>query len=76
MISMVVVYLVVVVLSVKERLLQEDHAGQHAAQTPHVQTVVVHLETEDHRGKFSSEAEEANDVWSSVPDSPPAARGL
>lgn len=54
MISMVVVYLVVVVLSVKERLLQEDHAGQHAAQTPHVQTVVVHLETEDQRGKFSS----------------------
>lgn len=27
----------------EERLLEEDHAGQHAAQTPHVQTVVVHL---------------------------------
>ena len=27
----------------KEWLLPEDHGSQHAAQTPHVQTVVVHL---------------------------------
>lgn len=41
------VYLVVVVVAVEERLLPEDHAGQHAAQAPHVQTVVIHLEEED-----------------------------
>lgn len=35
--------LVVVVVSVKEGLFPEDHAGQHTAQTPHVQTVVIHL---------------------------------
>ena len=36
--------LVVVVLSVEEWLLLEDHAGEHAAQGPHVQRVVVLLE--------------------------------
>lgn len=36
-------HLVVVVLTVEERLLPENHTGQHAAQTPHVQTVVIHL---------------------------------
>lgn len=36
-------HLVVVVLSMEERLFLEDHTGQHTAQTPHVQTVVVHL---------------------------------
>lgn len=35
--------LVVVVLPMEERLFEEDHAGQHAAKTPHVQTVVIHL---------------------------------
>ena len=44
------VYLVVVVVAVEERLLPEDHAGQHAAQAPHVQTVVIHLD-EDSGGK-------------------------
>ena len=29
----------------EERLLPEDHAGQHAAQAPHVQAVVVHLDS-------------------------------
>lgn len=36
-------YLVIVVMSMEEGLLPEDHAGQHTAQTPHVQTVVIHL---------------------------------
>ena len=35
--------LVVVVVTVKERLLPENHGGEHAAQGPHVQAVVVHL---------------------------------
>ena len=30
-------------LPVKEGFFSEDHAGEHAAQTPHVQAVVVHL---------------------------------
>lgn len=38
--------LVIVVLAVKKRLLQKNHAGQHAAEAPHVQTVVVHLRGE------------------------------
>ena len=32
-------------MAVEERLLAEDHAGKHAAETPHVQRVVVHLHT-------------------------------
>lgn len=36
-------YLIVVVMTVEERLLSEDHAGEHATQTPHVQAVVIHL---------------------------------
>lgn len=36
-------YLVVVVMTVEEGLLPEDHARQHAAQAPHIQAVVVHL---------------------------------
>lgn len=36
-------YLVVVVMTVEEGLLPEDHARQHATQAPHIQTVVVHL---------------------------------
>ena len=30
------IYLVIIVVSVKERLFSEDHAGKHAAQTPHI----------------------------------------
>lgn len=37
-------YLVVVVVTVKERFLPKDHAGEHATQTPHVQAVVIHLQ--------------------------------
>lgn len=37
-------YLIIVVMTVKERFLSEDHAGEHAAQTPHVQAVVIHLQ--------------------------------
>ena len=35
--------LIVIVVSVEEGLLAEYHAGHHAAQTPHVQGIVVHL---------------------------------
>lgn len=52
------VYLVVVVVAVEERLLPEDHAGQHAAQAPHVQTIVIHLEEEDSK---ISELEKSQD---------------
>lgn len=38
-------YLIVVVMTVKEGFLSEDHAGEHATQTPHVQAVVIHLQT-------------------------------
>lgn len=31
-------------MTVKERFLSEDHAGEHATQTPHVQAVVIHLQ--------------------------------
>lgn len=31
-------------MTMKERFLPEDHAGEHATQTPHVQAVVVHLQ--------------------------------
>lgn len=37
-------HLVIVIVAVEEGLLPEDHTGQHAAQTPHVQAVVIHLE--------------------------------
>ena len=36
-------YLVIVIMSVEERFFPEDHAGKHAAQTPHIKGVVVHL---------------------------------
>jgi hypothetical protein len=42
--------LVVVVLSVEEGFLLEDHAGEHAAQRPHVQGVVVLLEVHQQLG--------------------------
>jgi len=35
--------LVVVVVSVEERLLLKQHGGEHGPQTPHVQGVVVQL---------------------------------
>lgn len=35
--------LVIVVLAMKEGFFLKDHTSQHAAQTPHVQTVVIHL---------------------------------
>lgn len=44
-------YLIIVVMTVEERLLPEDHARQHAAQAPHIQTVVVHLK---HKTSVSS----------------------
>lgn len=44
--------LVIVVLSMEEGLLLEDHTGQHASQAPHVQAVVVHL----HRGQGGMDA--------------------
>ena len=31
-------------MTMKERFLPEDHAGQHATQAPHVQAVVIHLQ--------------------------------
>lgn len=37
-------HLVIVVVAMEKRLLAEDHAGQHAAQAPHVQAVVIHLQ--------------------------------
>lgn len=37
-------YLIIVVVAVKEGLLPKNHAGKHAAQAPHVEGVVVHLQ--------------------------------
>lgn len=37
-------YLIIVVMTMKERFLSEDHAGEHATQTPHIQAVVIHLQ--------------------------------
>ena len=42
------VYLVVVVMAMKEGLLPEDHASQHTTQAPHIQTVVIHLKHTEH----------------------------
>ena len=44
--------LVVVVVTVKERLLPENHGGEHAAQGPHVQAVVVHLVVNEQLGSL------------------------
>merc|ERR1719509_540652 len=35
--------LVVVVMTVEERLLPEDHTCQHTPKAPHIQAIVVHL---------------------------------
>jgi len=42
--------LVVVVRSVKERFLLEDHSGKHAAERPHVQRIIVFLEVHQQFG--------------------------
>ena len=59
--------LVVVVVTVEERLLPEDHRGQHAAQRPQVQRVVVHLSAG--RGAVRRAAEnwaaETTVIWTS-----------
>ena len=39
-------------LPVKEGFFSEDHAGEHAAQTPHVQAVVVHLVVNEQLGSL------------------------
>lgn len=39
--------LVVVVMAVKKWLFAEYHTGKHAAETPHVQRVVIHLSTKE-----------------------------
>lgn len=36
-------YLVIVVMTMEERLLPEDHTRQHTAQAPHIEAVVIHL---------------------------------
>lgn len=41
-----ITHLIVVILAMKERLFLKDHTGQHAAETPHVQTVIIHLYTQ------------------------------
>jgi len=38
------VHLVIVIMSMEKRLLSKDHTGQHTAKTPHIKTVVIHLE--------------------------------
>lgn len=52
-------YLVIVVMSMEKRFLPEDHTGQHATQTPHVQTVVIHLKII----KETKSLAENNDQW-------------
>lgn len=42
--------LVIIIRSMEERLLLEDHSGEHAAQRPHVQAVVVLLEVHQQLG--------------------------
>lgn len=80
--SAVASYLVIVVLAVEKRLLQEDHAGQHATKTPHVQTVVVHLQkqaqNQTQRAVRISSLPPSSDprIKAFVPDSPLAALGL
>ena len=39
--------LVIIIVSMKERLLPEDHGRKHATETPHVQRVVVFLEVNE-----------------------------
>mmetsp|Transcript_12929 Transcript_12929/g.36903 ORF Transcript_12929/g.36903 Transcript_12929/m.36903 type:complete len:382 (-) Transcript_12929:17-1162(-) len=44
--------LVVVVMAVEEGLLAEDHPGEHAAQTPHVEGIVVLLQIDEELRAF------------------------
>ena len=37
-------HLVVVIVAVEEGLLAEDHRGEHAAERPDVERVVIHLQ--------------------------------
>ena len=39
-------YLIIVVVAMKERFLAEYHTGKHATKTPHIEGVIVHLKTE------------------------------
>ena len=45
-------YLIIVVVTMKERFLSKNHTGKHAAQTPHVQAVVIHLYTKEGKGNY------------------------
>lgn len=44
--------MIVVIVTVEERLLAVDHAGKHAAETPHVQRVVVVLQVNEQLGSL------------------------
>ena len=39
-------HLVIIIVSVEEWLLSEDHTREHTPQTPHIQRIVVHLNTQ------------------------------
>ena len=49
---------------VKEGFFSEDHAGEHAAQTPHVQAVVVHLVVHQQLGTLEIPAHHPWSVFS------------
>lgn len=51
-------YLVIVVMTMEEGLLPEDHASQHTAKAPHIQAVIIHLrERETHTQCFKRSTE-------------------
>ena len=54
--------LVIVVLAVEEGLFAEDHAGEHAAEGPHIEGVVVVLEVDEELGTFEVAAGNADIV--------------
>mmetsp|Transcript_14484 Transcript_14484/g.54680 ORF Transcript_14484/g.54680 Transcript_14484/m.54680 type:complete len:214 (+) Transcript_14484:214-855(+) len=56
--------LVVVVGSVEEGLLPEDHSGKHAAQAPHVQGVVILAEIHEQLGSLEVPARDSDVVLS------------
>lgn len=57
--------LVVVVVSVKERFLAEDHSREHATQTPHVQSIIVLLQINEKFGALEIPRRDSNIVLSS-----------
>lgn len=57
--------LVRVGITVEERLLAEDHGGEHGAQAPHVQAVVVLLEIDEQLGAFEVAGGDADVVFGS-----------